>query len=73
MVPRRKPAPVAALFAIPVPAIEGKDGGIGYTGVWHGAGASFGIVATVQSEAQPQPLIRGGRGLPFRGMDIRPR
>jgi hypothetical protein len=44
VVPRRKPAPVKALFAIPVVAAQGKDGGVGYTGVWHGEGASFGIV-----------------------------
>ena len=40
VVPRRQPAPVAPLLAVPVAAAEGAHGGNSDAGVRHGAGAS---------------------------------
>ncbi len=43
VVPRRQPAPVAALFALPGPAAEGPDGGLADARLWPGSGAPQGV------------------------------
>src|SRR6187402_1883784 len=60
VVPRRQPAPVTPLLAVPVAAVEGAHGGYPHAGVWNGAGASRVVMGVASSALEWRVRDRSG-------------
>ncbi len=61
VVPRRQPAPVAALFAVPGAATEGADGGHPDAGLRPGQGASPEVTGNGAARRRPSSAQKAGK------------